>query len=89
MILNTNTEKAVKLLKDKITIEDDYKGVLLFKDCVLMEMYTGKSYAYTLFNYITGAKKYIGNCIEQADNMYLIKKLPLKNIKHKLLENQI
>lgn len=77
MILNTNTEKAVELLKDKITIEDDYKGVMLFKDCVLMERYTGKSYAYTLFNYITGAKKYIGHCNKQADNMYLIKKLPL------------
>lgn len=58
-MLNTHTAKAVQILKDKKMICGNAKGVLLIKDCVLMEGYTGKTFTYTLYNYNSGEKQYI------------------------------
>ena len=81
--MNTNTVKAVQILKDKGLVDDDMRGILLIQDCVLMEKYTGKTFAYTLYNYNTGEKIYIGHCKKQAG------KAALNHILPKLLEQRI
>jgi ATP-dependent DNA helicase DinG len=60
-MLNTHTAKAVQILKDNRMIGSNAKGVMLIKDCVLMEEYTGKTFTYTLYNYNSGEKQYIGH----------------------------
>ena len=75
-MLNTNTAKAVQILRTMQLIDDDAKGVLILKDCVLIENYTGKTFAYTFYNYNTGEKKYIGHCKQPADEAALNKVLP-------------
>lgn len=58
---NTHTSKAVDLLKARGVIDDSAKGALLIKDCVLIEAYTGKTFSYTLYNYNSGEKRYVGH----------------------------
>ena len=60
-MLNTHTTRDVQILKDKCLISNGMKGLLLIKDCVLVEVYTGKTFHYTLYNYNNGNKKYIGH----------------------------
>lgn len=58
---NTYTQKAVDLLKGRGLIDGSARGVVLIKDCVLIEAYTGKTFSYTLYNYNSGDKRYIGH----------------------------
>jgi len=58
---NTHTEKAMQILKAKELIDGSAKGVLLIKDCVLLESNTGRTFSYTLYNYNSGEKRYIGH----------------------------
>jgi len=76
IMLNTNTAKAVQILKEKNLIDDSMKGMILLKDCVLIEKYTGKTYAYTLYNYISGNKKYIGHSKQAVDQNELYRIYP-------------
>jgi len=70
-MLNTHTEKAVQILKARRLIDGNAKGVLLIKDCVLVESYTGKTFAYTLYNYNSGEKRYIGHRNTPANSFVL------------------
>ena len=58
---NTHTSKAMDTLKAKKLIGGSAKGVVLIKDCVLVESDTGKTFSYTLYNYNSGEKQYIGH----------------------------
>jgi ATP-dependent DNA helicase DinG len=60
-MLNTHTQKAMEILKARTSINGSAKGVALVKDCVLLENDTGKTYTYTLYNFNSGEKQYIGH----------------------------
>ncbi len=70
-MINKNTARAVRILKEKELIHDYEKGVMLIKDCVLIEKYTGKAYSYTLYNFNNYKKQYVGHSKKQADDKAL------------------
>ena len=80
---NSHTSKAVDILKAKELIGDSAKGIALIKDCVLVENDTGKTFSYTLYNYNSGEKRYIGHRKTQVTPFALETLLP------KLLEHEI
>ena len=75
-MLNQNTAKAVQILKEKNLIDDSTKGVLIIGDCLLGERYTGKSYAYTLYNFISGERQYFSHGKNSADDQALYRVIP-------------
>jgi len=80
---NLHTSKAVDILKAKGQIDSSAKGIALMKDCVLVESNTGKTFSYTLYNYNSGEKQYIGHRKTPVTPFILESLLP------KLLEQEI
>lgn len=58
---NMHTNMAMRLLNAHGLIDGNAKGVMLIKDCVLVENNTGQTFTYTLYNYNSGEKQYIGH----------------------------
>ncbi|SKC77478.1 ATP-dependent DNA helicase [Maledivibacter halophilus] len=58
--INRNTHYAINKLKEKVKLEKRERGIFISRDCVVTETYTGKTYKYRVYNYITGNTKYLG-----------------------------
>lgn len=57
--MSNSTTVVVKKLKELQWIPDTSTGVLMNKDCILIQNYTGKTYTYRAINFITGDNKYL------------------------------
>ncbi|MGV8147307.1 MAG: ATP-dependent DNA helicase [Alkaliphilus sp.] len=57
--INRSVEYAMKKLFKLKLIAGDAKGILIKRDCILIENYTGKTYTYHVFNYVSNASKYL------------------------------
>lgn len=58
--INRHTEYALEQLSTKVKLEKREIGIFISRDCIVTETYTGKTYKYRAYNYITGETKYIG-----------------------------
>lgn len=58
--INRHTNYAFEQLKTKVTLEQHETGIFISRDCIITETYTGRTYKYRAYNYITGETKYIG-----------------------------
>lgn len=83
-----NTDVIVKKLKKLNLIPDSAVGVLMIKDCILIQNYTGKTYTYNVINFVSGDNKYLfnkKNFVTDKDYKNIVKKiisLPFFNIKY-------
>lgn len=57
--INYNTAIHVKKLKELNRIAENSLGIFTIKDCILIEIYTGKTYVYKAINYISSESKYL------------------------------
>ncbi|MCT4563513.1 MAG: ATP-dependent DNA helicase [Maledivibacter sp.] len=58
--INRHTEYALEQLSTKVKLEEREIGIFISRDCIVTETYTGKTYKYRAYNYITGETKYMG-----------------------------
>lgn len=58
--INRNANYAINKLKEKTKLEKKERGIFISRDCIVTETYTGKTYKYRVYNYITGNTKYLG-----------------------------
>ncbi|WDV48194.1 ATP-dependent DNA helicase [Clostridiaceae bacterium M8S5] len=59
--INTNIKYAMTVLKELVKLQKKEQGIFISRDCVVTETFTGKTYKYKAYNYITGDNKYIGH----------------------------
>lgn len=58
--INRQTHYAFDQLRKKVKLEKHETGIFISRDCIVTESYTGKTYKYRAYNYITGESKYMG-----------------------------
>jgi len=86
--ISYNTDVVVKKLKILDWIPDSATGVLMIKDCILIQNYTGKTYTYKVINFMSGEKQYLfhrKSTIAHDDYKAVAKKiiaLPFFNMKY-------
>lgn len=57
--INHNTNAIVKKIKESNWISNNATGVFKIKDCILIQIYTGKTYTYRVMNFMSGDVKYL------------------------------
>jgi ATP-dependent DNA helicase DinG len=65
-------------LQEKVKLEKREIGIFISRDCIVTETYTGKTYKYRAYNYITGDTQYMGykrEAIEEDNYGVLLSKV--------------
>ena len=76
--MNINIDYAINELQKFEEIKENYTGICIIKDCVLVQKATPKMYAYMLYNYKTGEKALVTrrkSIIPEIDMYMLIDKI--------------
>lgn len=58
--INTQVEYAMRILREITKLDKNEVGLFISRDCIITETYTGKTYKYRAYNYVTGDSKYLG-----------------------------
>jgi len=76
--MNTNINYAINELRNFEEINENYTGICMLKDCVLVQKATPKMYTYMIYNYMTGEKALVArrkNTISNDDLESLMEKV--------------
>ncbi len=76
--VNMHTDYAMKKLAEIAKLDKRERGLFISRDCIITETYTGKTYKYKAYNYITGDSKYLGykkRAINSDNYMELLSKV--------------
>ena len=57
--INYDTKSIVKKIKEIDLMPDDAVGLFIIKDCILIQIYTGKTFTYRVINFISEDVKYL------------------------------
>lgn len=57
--INYDTKSIVKKIKEIDLMPDDAIGMFMIKDCILIQIYTGKTFTYRVINFMSGDVKYL------------------------------
>lgn len=83
--INNHVDYALKRLVEMGALTNEVRGLMILRDCILIERFTGKTYTYRAFNYITGEHHYLGSRKSAINKEHYlgilekIKKLPFFN----------
>ena len=89
------TKEIMKKLINENFLAENSTGVFILMDCILVECFTGKNYAYRVVNYVTGDQKYLfykKNPLLDSDYPAIvskIKELSFFNLKRAINGNEL
>ncbi len=76
--INMHVRYAMNKLQENMKLDNREIGIFISRDCIVTETYTGKTYKYRAYNYITRETKYLGykkNAIEKENYINLLSKV--------------